>query len=473
MQDLNHGDDDTKNAEIDEIKLKALRSLLAGAAIEPSAHNYDEVRSIWNAMIDRRPALIVRCGNTSDVQATLRFAIDNDLPIAVRGGGHNIAGNALCDGGVVIDFSQMRSVRVDTATRRAFAQPGATLADVDRATQEFGLAIPTGINSTTGIAGLTLGGGFGWLTRKFGLTIDSLVAAEIVMADTKHVRANATENQELFWALRGGGGNFGVVTEFEFQLSPVGPQVFSGLVVHPLDDAAEVLREYREIIKAAPDELTCWAVMRQAPPLPFLPEIWHGKGVLVFAMCYCGRETSGEQATANLRAIGKPVASHSGLTSYCDWQQAFDPLLTSGARNYWKSHDLIELTDDAIHVLVDAIRRVPEPECEIFIAHIGGAAARIEAGATAFPQRNSHFVMNVHGRWRDPSADEDCIGWVRGTFSKMEPHAAGTAYVNFMPDDESDRVATVYGGNYERLARAKRRYDPSNLFKANQNIQPA
>lgn len=466
------------------MNLQAGKTTVSAAAIEAFAWqqrgdvldaddaSYDEVRAIWNGMIDRKPALIVRCAGAADVLRAVRFASDNRLLVAVRGGGHNIAGNAVCEGGVMIDLSPMTSVRVDAAAKRAWVEPGATLADVDSETQSFGLAVPTGINSTTGIAGLTLGGGFGWITRKFGLTIDSLVSADVVTADGNLVRASATENSDLFWALRGGGGNFGIVTAFEFKLHDLGPQVTAGLVVHPFEDAKSVLEQYRQVLETAPDELTCWAVMRQAPPLPFLPQEWHGKEVLVLAMCYCGDAASGEAATARLRSIGNPIADVVGPSPFSGWQQAFDPLLTPGARNYWKSHDFMALSDTTIDILLDAVRKLPGPECEIFIAHVGGAAGRIAADATAFPQRNAHFVMNVHARWREPGMDDTCIGWARQLFEAAKPYSTGTAYINFMPEDEGDRVAAAYAGNYQRLSEIKRRYDPHNLFRMNQNVKP-
>jgi FAD/FMN-containing dehydrogenase len=452
--------------------VEALVGRLRGRALREGDPDYDEARTIWNAMIDRRPGLIVRCAGASDVISAVRLAAENQLLVAVRGGGHNIAGNAVCDGGLMIDLSSMKSVRVDATTKRAWVEPGATLADVDKETQAFRLALPVGINSTTGIAGLTLGGGFGWTTRKFGLTVDNLLSADVVTASGDLVRASPTEHRDLFWALRGGGGNFGVVTAFEFALHELGPQVLSGLVVHPFADAQRVLQEYRQALEAAPDELTCWVVMRQAPPLPFIPQEWHGKEVLVLAMCYCGDIEAGEKATASLRAIGSPIADVVAPHPFVGWEQALDPLLTPGARNYWKSHDFIELSDAAIGVLLDAIRQLPGPECEIFIGHVGGAAGRIAAEETAFPQRSSHFVMNVHARWREPAMDQPCIGWARQIFEAAKPHAAGTAYINFMPEDEVDRVEAAYGGNYRRLVEVKLRYDPQNLFRMNQNVQP-
>ncbi|WP_210493252.1 FAD-binding oxidoreductase [Microvirga antarctica] len=457
---------------VDDAAIAALSARLHGKVLTAGDPSYDEARVIWNAMIDRRPALIVQCANADDVVHAVQFARDNGLLVAVRGGGHNIAGSCVCDGGLMIDLSQMTSVRVDAGAERAVVEPGATLADVDRETQLFGLALPTGINSTTGIAGLTLGGGFGWITRKCGLTIDNLVAADVVTAEGERVRASDTENPELFWALRGGGGNFGIVTSFVFTLHPIGPQVLAGLVVHPFDAAETVLRQYREALETAPDELTCWAVMREAPPLPFLPPEWHGKPVIVLAMCYCGDLAAGEAATARLRAIGTPIADVVGPTPFTGWQQAFDPLLTPGARNYWKSLDFLALSDATIGILLDAIRALPGPECEIFIGHVGGAAGRVAVEATAFPQRHSHFVMNVHSRWREPAMDSAGIGWARDVFERAQPYAAATAYINFMPEDEHDRVETAYGPNYRRLAEIKRRYDPQNRFRLNQNVKP-
>jgi len=463
---------DSGNREVDAAAVDALASALRGRVLDETTPGYDEARTIWNAMIDRRPGLIVECAGAADVIEAVRFAVAHGLLVAVRGGGHNIAGNAVCDGGLVIDLSRMKSVRVDPAAGRAWVEPGVTLAELDKETQAFGLAVPTGINSTTGVAGLTLGGGFGWITRKFGLTIDNLLSVDVVTAEGRLVRANDTENPDLFWALRGGGGNFGIVTAFEFQLHALGPQVLAGLVVHPFDDAAGLLKDYRRIVDTAPDDLTCWVVMRQAPPLPFLPAEWHGREVLVLAMCYGGDVAAGEGATAELRSLAHPLADVVGPTPFIGWQAAFDPLLAPGARNYWKSHDLTRLSDEAIDVLTAAIGELPGPECEIFIGHVGGAAGRVAVERTAFPQRHAHFVMNVHARWREPSEDPTCIGWARKLWAAAAPHAAGTAYVNFMPGDEGDRVAAAYGPNYHRLAEIKRRYDPANLFRMNQNILP-
>ena len=389
MTDLTVRTLDAKTISIPPDTIAALRGRLRGVVALPGEDGYDAARSIWNAMVDRRPGFVVRCFGAADVINAVKLARDEKLLVAVRAGGHNIAGNAVCDGGLLIDLSLMKSARVDPASAIARVEPGATLADFDKEAQAFGLATPLGINSTTGVAGLTLGGGFGWTTRKFGLTIDNLISADMVTADAHLIRASETENPDLFWALRGGGGNFGVVTSFEFKLHPLGPEVLSGLIVHPLEKASELLPEFRRIADEAPDELTTWVVMRKAPPLPFLPPEWHGKEVLIFAVCYSGDIKEGEKAVKALRALGKPIADVIAPHPFTAWQAMFDPLLTPGARNYWKSHDFTDLTDAAIKVILDAVRTLPTPECEVFIAHVGGAMARVPLtpprGRTATP----------------------------------------------------------------------------------------
>src|SRR6476660_7739819 len=339
----------------------ALRAKVRGVVALPGEDGYDAARTIWSAMIDRRPGLVVRCLGASDVINAVKLARDEKLLVAVRSGGHNIAGNAVCDGGLLIDLSLMKSVHVDPASATARVQPGATLADFDKEAQAFGLATPIGINSTTGVAGLTLGGGFGWLSRKFGLTADNLISADVITAEGKLVKASESENSDLLWALRGGGGNFGVVTSFEFNLHPLGPQVLSGLVVHPFDKAGELLPEFRRIANEAPDELTIWVVMRKAPPLPFIPTEWHGKEVLIFAACYSGDMKEGEKAVKPLRALGKPIADVISPHPFTGWEAALDPLLTPGARNYWKSHDFADLSDPAIKAILEAVRSLPSP----------------------------------------------------------------------------------------------------------------
>jgi FAD/FMN-containing dehydrogenase len=450
-----------------------LNSKVKGKIVLPSDSNYDEVRKIWNAMIDRRPALIVRCAEPDDVRHAISFARENGLEISIRGAGHNIAGNALCDNGLMIDFSTMRNVRVDAERKRAYVEPGAILADFDEAAQSHGLATPVGINSTTGIAGLTLGGGFGWLTRKYGMTVDNLVSAELVTADGQTIRVSEKENADLFWALRGGGGNFAVVTQFEFKLHEIGPEVLAGLIVFPFDQAKQVLAQYREFVESAPEELNVWAVLRKAPPLPFLPGNVHGKEVVVLATIYIGDAAQGEKLIEPLLGFGVPHGKHIGVQPYTQWQKAFDPLLTPGARNYWKSHNFTELSDGALNSMIEFGGKLPSPQCEIFIGLIAGAANRVSADATAYRHRDAKFVLNVHGRWDEQKDDERCIAWARAFFQASAPYASAGAYVNFMTEEESDRVAAAYGANYERLAQIKKQYDPENLFHLNQNIKPS
>jgi FAD/FMN-containing dehydrogenase len=460
--------------ETPSVAPEVLRAQLRGSLHFAGDPEYEQARKIWNAMIDRHPAAVFRASGPDDVVRVVNVARERKLLLSVRGGGHHIAGNAVCEGGLMLDLTPMKTVRLDTKSRLARVEPGVTLAELDQATQAFGLATPLGINSTTGVAGLTLGGGFGWLSRKLGLTVDNLVSADVVLAKGELVRASASENADLFWAIRGGGGNFGVVTSFELQLHPVGPEVLAGLIVHPFANARQVLQRYRSAVASAPDDLTCWVVMRKAPPLPFLPSEVHGKEVLVLALCYVGRPEGVQAALAPLRAIGTPIAEAVGPMPFVAWQQAFDPLLAPGQRNYWKSHDLAELGDAAIEVMREYLGRLPSPDCEIFLAHLGGAVNRVPVGATAYPHRDVSFVMNVHARWSDASQDAACRGWARELFDRMAPHATGGVYVNFMPEDEAQRVsAGAYGPNYERLAKLKARYDPENLFRMNQNIAPA
>ena len=449
-----------------------LKDTIKGNILVPDDSGYEEARQIWNAMIDRRPAVIVQCAQPDDVPQVISFARKNKFVLSIRGAGHNIAGSALCDNGVTIDFSRMKNVRVDAGKKRAYAEPGATLADLDAATQAHGLATPVGINSTTGIAGLTLGGGFGWLTRKYGMTIDNLVSVDMITTEGTKLRANARDHADLFWAIRGGGGNFGVVTQFEFQLFPVGPEIFAGLIVYPFNQAKRVLTQYREFIKSAPEELNVWVVLRKAPPLPFLPESVHGKEVVVLPIFYSGAVADAEKLVAPLRAFGEAHGEHLGPQPYVEWQKAFDPLLTSGARNYWKSHNFTELADGALNSIIDFASKLPSPQCEIFIASIAGAANRIAPGATAYYHRDAKFVLNVHGRWDEEKDDHRCIGWARDFFKASTPYASAGAYISFMTAEEGDRVALAYGSNYERLREIKKRYDPDNIFHLNQNIKP-
>lgn len=460
------------NAIADDV-IRALKAKLQGPVILPEDPRYDQARSIWNAMIDKHPGAIAQCTGAADVRHAVQVAIRHRLLLSVRSGGHNIAGNALCDGGLTLDLSGMKSVRIDPETRRAQVEAGATLGDLDRAAQAFGLATPVGINSTTGVAGLTLGGGFGWLTRKHGLTIDSLRAAEVVTADGEGLRASAEEAADLFWAIRGGGGNFGVVTRFEFELHPVGPEVLCGLIVYPFAQARSALAGYRDYVEGIPNDLSVWCVLRKAPPLPFLPEAVHGREVLIFACLYNGDMEEGRRLIEPLRHLGDACGEHLDSTPYVAWQQAFDPLLAPGSRNYWKSHNFAGLSDGAIDTVIEYAGRLPSPQCEVFIALLGGEASRVAADATAYAHRDARFVMNVHGRWDEPGQDADCVSWSRDFFEAAKPYATGGVYVNFMTSEETDRIGAAYGSNYERLAQVKRKYDPDNLFRLNQNIKPA
>jgi len=449
-----------------------LKNNVTGQVVLPDDANYDEVRKIWNGMINRRPAVMVRCATADAVPVALTFAREHGKELSIRGAGHNIAGNSICDDGVMIDFSAMKKVQVDVKKKRALVEPGATLGDLDAALQAHGLATPVGINSTTGIAGLTLGGGFGWLTRKYGMTIDCLVSVDVVTANGNKVRASETENADLFWAIRGGGGNFGIVTQFEFKLHQVGPEILAGLIVFPLEQGKQVLTRYREFADSAPEELTVWVVLRKAPPLPFLPADVHGKEVVVLALVYAGNIADGEQLIQPLHNFGNPYGAHVGAQPYVEWQKAFDPLLTPGARNYWKSHNFTELSDGALDSMIEFADKLPSPQCEIFIAHIAGAPNRVSPDAMAYGNRDANFVLNVHGRWDETSQDKKGIEWARAFFNASAPYASAGAYVNFMTEEEGDRVAAAYGRNYERLVQIKRQYDPENIFHLNQNIKP-
>jgi len=472
MRDLNIRKLDGGDAVVPTARLEALAGAVRGQLLTADSEGYDAARTIWNGMIDRRPALIVRCSGSTDVAEAVRFAAENGVLTSIRGGGHNIAGNAVNDGGLMIDLSLMNSVHIDREARTVRVGPGASLGDVDHESLPHGLAVPSGINSTTGIAGLVLGGGFGWLTRSYGMTVDNLIAADIVTADGVLRTVDAERDPELFWAIRGGGGNFGVVTSFLFRAQPVGPNVFAGLVVFPRSEASSVLARYREFTANAPEELSVWVVMRKAPPLPFLPAEVHGTDVVVLALCHCGDPDAGDKSIAPLRKFGTVLGEHTGVMPFAAWQAAFDPLLTEGARNYWKSHDFKTLEDGLFEVLVDQSGKLPSPHCEIFIAQLGGAASRVPADATAFPHRSHKFTINVHGRWEDAADDKKCIGWSRELFKAITPFSTGGVYVNFMTEDEQDRVQAAYGAGYARLAAAKKRYDPQNLFRMNQNIKP-
>lgn len=458
---------------LSEVNIGEFKKQFTGEVIVPEDANYDEVRQIWNAMIDRKPALIVRCTTPEDIIQAIEFGRTQNLLISIRGGGHNIAGNAVCDDGLMIDLSLMKGVEVDPTTRRANVEPGCTLGDFDAAAQAWGLATPLGINSTTGVAGLTLGGGFGWLSRKYGMTIDNLLSVEIITADGRQLHASEAENADLFWGVRGGGGNFGVITRFEFQLHPVGPNVLSGLIVFPFEQAKSVISQFARFTETMPEALNVWMVTRKAPPLPFLPEAVHGKEMVALALCYAGDPQEGEKLIEPLRGFGTVLGEHIGVQPYTAWQQAFDPLLTKGARNYWKSHNFSQISEGVIDAIVEYAARLPSPHCEIFIGTIGGKTTSVAPEAMAYSSRDARYVMNVHGRWETAAEDERCITWAREFFAKSQPFASGGAYINFLTHDETDRIVFAYGTTWKRLVELKNKYDPMNLFRMNQNIKPA
>jgi FAD/FMN-containing dehydrogenase len=464
---------DGKPAEIATTSVEELQNSLRGDLLKPGDAGYDESRTIWNAMIDRKPALIAHCTGAADVSLAVKFASENSLLTSIRGGGHNIAGNAVCDDGFMIDLSLMKSVGIDPVAKKAHVGPGATLGDLDHESQAFGLATPVGINSTTGVAGLVLGGGFGWLSRKYGMTCDNLTAADVVLADGSMVRANEKDHPDLFWAIRGGGGNFGIVTRFEFNLHPVGPNLLSGLIVFSLKEGAQILKKYRDFIKTLGDDTNVWVVTRKAPPLPFLPEEVHGTEVLVLALCHAGDPAEGTKIFEPLRSFGTVLGEHVGVMPFTAWQQAFDPLLTPGARNYWKSHNFTELSDGTIEQFIKYASNLPSPQTEIFLGMMGGQVNRIDPAATAYAHRDAELVMNVHGRWEDKADDDKVIKWSRDFFNDTKQFASAGVYVNFMTGDEADRIEFAFGSNYEKLTRVKKQYDPNNLFRINHNIKPA
>jgi hypothetical protein len=444
-----------------------------GEVIRPGDPGYDEARAVWNGAIDRHPALIVRCAGVADVMRAVEFARSEKLVVAVRGGKHSLPGFSTVDGGIVIDLSPMQGIQVDPEARTVRAQGGVTWNTLDHETQAFGLAVTGGLVSTTGIAGFTLGGGIGWLMRKHGLTADNLIAADVVTADGRLVHASAEENPELFWGLRGGGGNFGIVTSFEYQLHPVGPVVMGGPVIYPGSMAGDILRFYREWSKDAPDELTTLVSLATAPPAPFIPEEWHGKRIVIIPGVYAGSVEDGERAMRPLRQLGEPVADLMGPLPYVAMQSLLDPLWGPGAHNYFKSGWLRGLDDRAIDTLVDYHRDASSPKSEIHVHQMGGAVARVGASATAFGDRSAPFLLNIIASTFTAEGYDDAVGWAQGLHGAMDPALTGGTYVNFISAEGPDRVRDAYSADtYERLRALKREYDPGNLFRLNQNVRP-
>jgi FAD/FMN-containing dehydrogenase len=464
----------TPISEAPTIEVERLRAGVRGPAILPTDPGYDAARAIWNGAIDRHPACIVRCTGAADVVAAVRFARERDLLVAVRSGGHGVGGHALCDGGLVIDLSPMKGIRVDPATRTARAEAGVLWGELDRETQLFGLATVGGIVTHTGIAGLTLGGGIGWLMRKHGATVDNLLSADVVTAQGEIVTASEEENPDLFWAIRGGGGNFGIVTSFEYRLHPVGPIVLAGPVFHLLEDAPAVLRVYREFIAAAPDEVTTIFELSVAPPAPFLPEEVHGKPIVMVGACYAGSPDEGAEVVRPLKQLGRPIVDLLEPKPYTALQSMFDPMVPHGWHRYWKSVELPPLTDDAIDTLVEHAPAVTSPKSYCIVFQLGGALARVGDDETAFSQRDAAHNVNINAVWTEEDPDgERHVAWARDFFDAMQPHAGERVYVNFLGEEGGNRVRQAYGArNYERLVELKRAYDPTNFFRLNQNIEP-
>jgi FAD/FMN-containing dehydrogenase len=456
-----------------EATLGELEQGLRGRLIRPGDADYDEARAIWNGAHDERPALIVRCAGVADVMRAVDFARSESLLVAVRGGGHSIPGFSTCDGGMVIDLSAMTAVRVDPARRTAVAEGGCTWADFDHATQAFGLAVTGGLVSSTGIAGFTLGGGIGWLMRKAGLACDNLIAADVVTADGRLVHTSEHEEPELLWGLRGGGGNFGIVTALEYRLHPVGPMVMAGPIFFAGDRAEEVLRFYRDWVRELPDEMTTLVNLTTAPPAPFLPESSHGKPAVAVIAVHAGEPEEGRALVQPLRELGDPVADLIGLMPYTAMQGLIDALWARGAHNYMRSAYVDELTDEAIGATVARHRAVPSPQSEIHFHHFGGAVARLGDEDGAFGDRTAQYVLNVIARTAGAEGFDASVEWARETVRALGPVSRAGAYVNFMGDARDERLRTSYGdAKYERLVALKRRYDPGNLFRLNQNIAP-
>ena len=451
-----------------------LRGRLRGTILLPGDPGYNAARSLWNGMVNRRPALIARCTNVTDVIAAVTFGREQNLVIAIKGGGHNVTGNAMCDDGIVIDLSPLRRCDVDADRRMVRVEAGALLGDLDAATQAHGLATPIGINTTTGIAGLTLGGGIGHLMRRHGLTIDNLAAVEMVTATGERVRAAEDENVDLFWAVRGGGGNFGVVTSFTFRLHRVGPDLLSGMILYRAERAREVLRFYQDHVRAAPDSLGTIVSLRKAPPAPFIPASLHGAMVVGIVSCYCGGIEEGEKVLRPFRDL-RPDLYAVKPRPFVEFQAMLDPTVPPGWHYYWKSHYLAPLSDAAIDVIVERAWRFRSPRSYTLLPHMGGAVARVPEDATAFAGRDSAHAININGVWTAEDADRaDDTAWVRDFFDAVMPYATGRAYINFMGNEGQERVRAAYGeAKYARLAMVKTRWDPDNVFRMNQNIVPS
>lgn len=465
-----------ETSQLSEATAQEFAGRLRGRLVLPADPAYNQVRAVWNGMIDKRPGMIVQCAGNADVIEAVRFARQHGLLVAVRGGGHNVSGNAVCDGGLVIDLSQMTGIRVDPGSRTVRVEGGATIGDLDRETQMFGLAVPMGLVSETGIAGLTLGGGLGWLRRKYGLSCDNLISVDLVTAAGELVTASAEQHPELLWAVSGGGGNFGVVTSFEFRAYQVGPEVYFAHVSHPGDRAREALRGFREWAREAPDEVSALAVLWRLPELPEIPSVHHGTPGLSLLAMHCGEPAEGESVLRRLRDIGSPVADLSATTAYLDVQRTFDEDYPAHVmRYYWKSRHLGELPDEAIDVLVARNEESPSPHANVDIWQLGGAMARRGPADSALGDRSAPYLVGIEANWQDASDDQATVAWGRRIYQQLAPFASGSGYLNFpgLYEEHDQLVRDAFGGNLARLRELKRRYDPDNLFQLNHNISPS
>jgi FAD/FMN-containing dehydrogenase len=453
--------------------LNELKTSLAGELVAPDDATYDRHRTVWNGSIDRHPALIARCTGASDVSAAVTFARQAGLPLAIKGGGHSFPGQSVCDDGIVVDLGEMKGIVVDPQARTATAEAGVLLGELDRETQTYGLAVPAGIVTHTGLAGLTLGGGIGWLQRKYGLTIDQLLSVDLITAEGELVKASETENADLFWGVRGGGGNFGVVTRFEFRLNPLGPEVVAGPVFWPIEESPDVLRFYRDWIAAAPADLMTIVIHRKAPPLPFVPSELHGKPVVAVVCCYAGSVEEGEEVIAPLKAFGSPVLDLCEPKPFLEHQSMFDPSFPHGQWYYMRACDVAELTDEVIDITVEHAMRIRSPLTAFPIWQMGGAISRVGEDETAFSGRGAGHTFNITAATAGRDGFDEEREWVRDFWSALEPHHTSGVYVNFLMNEGEDRVREAYGTEkYDRLKSLKRRYDPDNLFRLNQNIPP-
>jgi FAD/FMN-containing dehydrogenase len=463
----------TQSPTLGAATLAELQQSLRGALVQPGDAGYDKARAIWNAAHDRRPALIARCSGPADVMRAVSFARSQGLLVAVRGGSHSIPGFSTCDGGLVIDLSPMKGIRVDVARSTVRAEGGVTWGELDHETQAFGLAVTGGLVSTTGISGFTLGGGVGWLMRKYGLACDNLIGADVVTADGQLVTTSEKENPELLWGLRGGGGNFGVVTSLEFKLHRVGPMITGGVVFYPGDRAADVLRFYRKYVTDVPDELTTVANLLTAPPAPFLPEAWHGKRIIGLIGVHCGALDAGARAVQPMRELGEPIADLLGPMPYVAMQSLIDPLWGAGAYSYMKAGYMSELSDVAIEALTESHRNATSPKSEIHVHHFGGAVARVPADSSAYSERNAPFIINALASAFTGDDFQRHVDWAHGLYKALDPALTGGAYINFLSSEGHDRVRAAYGPKYDRLTALKDRFDPTNLFRLNQNVPPS